>query len=244
VSTFDYQRLLARLVVDQEFFDRYERDPRSAVHLLGIDPRDAERLCALDVHDLRIFREVVHGSREARFQLIFRELRKHLSDQAWTALFESFQRDIVVRDSKNWADLDLFCTWLDGEYPGSVGAALAHYERLVQQVGGMAPPDAAPGTWLLHPQVALFSCGFELDELLEADTAHVWELGRSGELRHHVLRASTAGDDLEILAVDGPTMAVLRYLQHPRCLQAVRTHVGEDEEAVRLLVDAGLVVAV
>jgi hypothetical protein len=240
-STFDYQRILARLIVDESFFDDFVADRDRVMDRFGLDDADRSRLGRLDENELAVFKDVVNSTREINFGLVFSELHDRMSAERWTALLSDFRRAVVLRDSSSGADLDAFCEWLDEEYPGSRVAALARYQLALQAIGS-TPVTAGPaGTAQVAPRTQVFTTAFDFDALL-ADGGNIWTIGAGGSISYFGLQGTLQTDDVSIMEVPYQAACLLAYLGRPRALKAVRDATGGDDALVSELLDLGLIV--
>ena len=245
MTALTYQRLLARLVVDHGFFDRYVASPERALASAGIDPASDPRLCRVEASQLSRFREIVHGTRRATFELVLAELVQMTGRPAWDALVTRFQREVVIPDSGGWRDLEAFCRWLDAEFPGSVGADVARYLATAQRLG--RPPDPVTGTGLFRrsPAAGLLCTGHEHDLLWEAGADEVWLVPASGGTHHYALLSEGDGDELEVLELTPHAYRALVVLEQPRTAGELAGRLGLDTAAGREVLDelasAGLI---
>ncbi|WP_371666631.1 hypothetical protein OG985_46185 [Streptomyces sp. NBC_00289] len=245
MSVFEYQRFVAGLIVDEHLFQDFVQDRHGVLRRYQFDSTDREQLELLDTDELAVFRDVVDGTRAVFFGLIFDELRGRMSDDGWDQLLANFRRQVVVKDSRDSADLRAFCTWLGEEFPGSAGVALARYQMTLQVIGSTPVVDGEPGTLRRASRTAVFRSGFDLDELLETPPDKLWTIGQADGIRHYVLQSS-GENTVTVSEVDSSVADLLAYLRRPRSSAEVRVALagGEDvsDELIRMLVDAGAVV--
>lgn len=246
-ATFDYQRFVARLIVDTEFFESFLADRGRVIERFGFAHPDRARLGRLDAGELRMFRSVVESTREINFALVFDEIRSRMPDQAWAGLVDRFQRQVVVRDSGDSADMTAFCDWLAVEYPGSRGTALARYGLLLQLMGATPVHHGPAGTVQVAPRTHVTTLPFEIDEIFAATPENLWTIGAgSAQSWSYALQGSAQDDDVSILEVTHRAAALLAFLAKPRTAAQVRAVLppsGTDDDAlVAELIGAGLVV--
>lgn len=247
MTIFDYQRFVARLIVDEEFFDEFVKDRDEMIARSALAPPDSTWIAQLNTEELATFKDVVFGTRSIYFALVFDELRGRTTDERWDELLSLFTRQVVIRDSSNSANLDAFCTWLGGEFPGSAAAALAQYQMRLQLIGSTPAILGEPGTLQIAPRTFVFPSAFEFNELMDVEPADLWTIGRGEELRHYVLQSPAQSDDVAVIDVPSKVADLLIYVSRPRTHSRVRQAMAMDQvpydELVAELTDAGLVVA-
>lgn len=245
-ATFDYQRFVARLIVDADFFESFLADRGRVIERFGFARPDRARLGRLDAGELRMFKSVVESTREINFSLVFDEIRVRMPDEAWSGLVDRFQRQVVVRDSGDSADMTAFCDWLAVEYPGSRGTALARYGLLLQLMGSTPVHHGPAGTVQVAPRTHVITLPFDVDELFAATPENLWTIGAgSAQSWSYALHGSAQDDDVSILEVTHRAAALLAFLAKPRTAEEVHAALPPSDGADSLvaeLVGVGLVV--
>ena len=242
-ATFEYQRLLARLVVDDSFHTAFLRDRTHVADTMGLDPDLVGRI---DLAGVDTFRTVVRGSRSTTFRLVLGRLADVLTIDEWRRLLSDFHRQVVVADASGWHDLDLFCDWLDDEFPGSKGATVARYQTLVQQLGSARHVDVPAGSLRANPKAGWFATPYDFEDVMDMSPADVWAFAPASELHYYALVATTADDDITVLEIDRRGADVLTLLQRPRSASEVAARIAGDtgapDQLIDDLADAGLIV--
>lgn len=228
MSTFEYQRVLARLIVDDDFYQEFRTSPEKVAASIGVAATTQSLLEKLDHDGVQTFREVIQGSRATTFKLVLDELSSRLSKDEWQDLIRRFHQSVVLRNSGNWQDLAEFCDWLDNEYPQSRGASLARYQYLVQVLGSARPNVVAPDTVQTVSKVAWLVSPFSFEDLFD-DSIALWEMSDFASPHKFVLKGNYLDDDLQMLEVDGRAIGALAFLRKPRTISEFGVRLGGDE---------------
>lgn len=244
MSTFEYQRVLARLVVDDSFYEEYTKDPSGVAAKIGVAESTQALLAKLDQAGVKTFREVIQGSRSTTFHLVLDELSRRITDDEWVTLIRKFHRDVVVKDSGRWNDLGRFCDWLDQEFPYSRGATIARYQYLTQVMGSARPNTISSTSVQTTAKLAWLISAFDFEELFD-DSIPIWKISESDTRHNFLLKGNYSDDDLEVLEVDARTVGTLMFLRTPRPRTELQNRLELDESAVSELIaqysDLGLI---
>jgi len=236
MSVFEYQRVLARLVVDDEFYEQYSNDPPAVASKLGVEDSTRELLAGLDQIGVKRFRDVIQGSRSTTFHLVLDELSSRLPNGDWVALIRAFHRDVVLKDSSKWNDLSNFCDWLEGEYPRSRGATIARYQYLTQVLGSARPNTVPSGTVKTSSKVTSLTSWFDFEQLFD-DSIPLWQMNGCLSRHDFLIKGTYGADDFEVLEVDAHTLGVLELLLKPRTMPELEQRLNIGADAVVALMD-------
>jgi hypothetical protein len=243
---FEAQRLLTRLIVDRDFFARFQADPQRALTQLGVDERCHPELARFDATRVAVFRDVVQGSRVKQFETVFPRLREALAEGELTALVNRFQTEVVVNDSRHWRDVTQFCDWLDAEHPLSLGAAVARYHERALKLQHTARPHPMPGYFEKSIFTETLRITFSIDEVLSPAREALWRPAAQPVLRHYALFTTAGSPEVSVAELDGYGFATLELLRRPRTVEQLIKRLGQEPAETHALLEtmlgAGLVV--
>jgi hypothetical protein len=248
MTAITYQRVLARLVVDEVFYQRFCHDRAAALEALALDGAEREGLFRLDAGSVDTFRAVVRGSRVRQFALFFDKLHGLLDEKAWGTLVNRFQSEVVILDSSRFHDAELFCEWLDREFPSSIGAELTRYNLRLLQIDAPSAAVARPGTLKKHRCVETLVIARPFDRLIAANpNDHLWAASMDPSSWHYILKGTMSSRDVEVIEATPIAHRFLEVLRTPRTEQELFERCATNSELfseiLSTLKDAGLVVS-
>jgi hypothetical protein len=244
MSALTYQMILARAVVDDVFWRHFKQDRPQLLETLALDDAEKASLLRLDNQAVDIFREVVQGSRVRQFSLFFRRLHVLVGNADWTALVNRFQSEITIRDSSRHKDAELFCTWLEQEFPSSVASEVAAYELRLLRMDAPQSIESSSLSFSKHPLVETLAITRQFEELSDVAAESLWVCSTDATFRYYILKGDRASRDVEIIEGTALTHRCLEVLRtaRTRAELSVRFSVGSDlDQILHELTSAGLV---
>ena len=145
---------LIRLLIDSKEFENFQQSPIKYAETLGNVPNSYKQLVSrINLDGLKIFRNIVLGTRQERFRQVFSTLHTAMhNESAWDSLVADFLARVVVKNGRDDTDLFMFETYTR-QWQSTVIADLCAFDRAVYTASNSPPVAQEPSPELtIHQQ--------------------------------------------------------------------------------------------
>jgi hypothetical protein len=131
---------LIRLLIDSKEFESFQQSPIKYAEKLGNVPISYKQLVSrINLDGLKIFRNIVQGTRQERFRQVFSTLHTAMhNESAWDSLIADFLARVVVKNGRDDTDLFMFETYTR-QWQNTVIADLCAFDRAVYTASNSPP---------------------------------------------------------------------------------------------------------
>lgn len=161
------QGFIAELTIDQSLFDEFLLRPEVTCRKHGLNDSSSIAMAKLDVEQFSKFRQIIIGTRAARFSQIFQKTITSISGGEWAELTSTFMREKVIREASENQDAYEFISWVNRRYPKSLLGSLMRFDMALFNLAEAAAVTKAPskGTYVRAKEVDSLSLDYRIEQL-------------------------------------------------------------------------------